>query len=107
MQHRRLRKRHLDLKQAGVTVDPSMLAPNPNPGHTWVRGVINHFDYQGSFNKSFPSLVHYLRLRKFRKFDDIVHHPGSGLPVRWQEGHPPVIKLITREEDENLRVLPR
>lgn len=97
----------LDLEQAGITVDPNMLAPNPNPGHTWVRGSINHFDYQDSFSKSLPSLVHYLRQRKFRKFDDVVHRPGSGLPARWQEGHPPVIRLVTRDEEEDSQALAR
>ncbi|KAI9568140.1 hypothetical protein HD554DRAFT_2172538 [Boletus coccyginus] len=84
-----------------LLVPKEMIPPEPSPGQAWVRGKIDHFDFQKTFNDSFPDVLKFYCSARMRARAG--HTPYSaaarGLPRRWHERHEPAIRFLTEDED--------
>lgn len=75
-----------------------MVAPSPSDGQTWIKGKVNHFDFQKYFQTTFQELVRYWTTKSYRGMDDLPYDPDAGLPDKWHEGHEPAVHLLTAGE---------
>jgi hypothetical protein len=82
-----------------------MVAPTPSFAHTWMRGKINHFDFQAMFDRSFRNVLQFYCSQTLRNEWEEVTYDGNakGYPSKGHEGHEghePTVRFLTAEEDQ-------
>ena len=91
----------LDWSDPSLNVPPEMVVPKASPGQSWLRGVINHFDFQAMFEEDLANLVEFYKTRSRQRRLELPYNSSSvGLPDSWHEAHEPAVHFLTAEGDE-------
>lgn len=90
-------RRHTAWKNSKLCVPWQQIAPRPSPGQTWIKGKINHFNFDKFFGKYFDSALTFLTTKSYRGALDMPYNPDAALPDRWHEGHEPTTSFLNTE----------